>query len=81
MDANDFDPRQPTCHRPGTPGKIAVLAARAAGGLPLFLAGDAGTPRARGGRHVQGRPARALSRGRALGAALAELARLAKGSR
>jgi hypothetical protein len=33
--------RGPTHHPPGSPGKIAVLAARWAAGLPLFHPGDA----------------------------------------
>jgi hypothetical protein len=32
--------RQPTRHRPGTEGKLAVLAARFAAGLPLFHSED-----------------------------------------
>lgn len=37
------DPARPTDARPGSQAKIAVLAARLAAGLPLFLPGDAVT--------------------------------------
>ena len=39
--AGGVDPRRPTCHGPGTAGKIAVLESRLAAGLPLWVKGDA----------------------------------------
>jgi hypothetical protein len=35
-----IDPRAPTHHPPGSPGKIRVLEARACAKLPLFVEGD-----------------------------------------
>jgi hypothetical protein len=35
---------RPTAHLPGTEGKVAVMAARAAAGLPLFHPDDARPP-------------------------------------
>lgn len=37
-----LDPRRPTQAAPGSPAKLAIMAARAALRLPLFLPGDAG---------------------------------------
>lgn len=38
---NGFDPRMPTNHYPGSAGKVAVMQARYAAGLPLFHPLDA----------------------------------------
>ena len=39
--SDDIDPSAPCLHPPGSPAKLALLAERAAAGLPLFVAGDA----------------------------------------
>lgn len=42
----EMDATPPTRHPPGSPGKVAVMAARMAAGNSLFVPGDAGGPTA-----------------------------------